>query len=165
MSQALPYLKSRQKRRTHLTLRYTFDQLVQAPQEQHSREYTWRIGGPPSPTAVSIGTIWMWLGKICTRGTVCLAKPKSPSFSWAPGSRETYNRFSGFRSLGLKWFCRFCISFFNSYDIDDNLCAIFMSWRYFTAWQISFIIKAASFSVKASWGGFSGKRWDQVFTS
>ena len=35
--------------------------------------------------------------------TVCLAKPKSPSFSWAPGSLEAYRRFSGFRSL-LVWY-------------------------------------------------------------
>ena len=42
--------------------RYTFDQLVQAPLEQHSREYTWQIGGPPSPTAYyHISLLWDWL--------------------------------------------------------------------------------------------------------
>ena len=52
----------------------------------------------------------------------------------------------------------FAFLLLKSYDIDGNLCAIFISWRYFTAWQISFIIKAASFSVKASWSGFSSKK-------
>ena len=90
MSHALPYLRRRQNRTTHLTLRYTFDQLVQAPQEQHSREYTWPIGGPPSPTAcdhISIGTIWMWLVKIYSTYRL-LGKTKvskfqlSSRFSW-----------------------------------------------------------------------------------
>ena len=55
-----------------------------------------------------------------------------------------------------------CFPFFSQIlflcQSDGNLCAIFISWRYFTAWQISFIIKAASFSVKASWSGFSSKK-------
>ena len=167
MSHALPYLKSRQKRTTHLTLRYTFVQLVQAPLEQHSREYTWQIGGPPSPTTYyHISLLQLRLIEICTKQRYrLLGKTKvskfqlSSRFSWGVEQvfRLQVSEVEMILQIVVLLFV-FAFLLLKSYDIDGNLCAIFISWRYFTAWQISFIIKAASFSVKASWSGFSSKK-------
>ena len=165
MSHALPYLRSRQKKTPWHKYIYTFVQLVRAPLEQHSKECTWRTEGPPSPTAVSSGMICMY-SRVKVYSTYrLLGKTKvskfqlSSRFSW--GIQQVFwlqvseqSGWNDFKDIFPSLFTDFYF-IFNPYGIDGNLCAIFISWRYFTAWQISFIIKAASFSVKASCSGFS----------
>ena len=166
MSHALPYLKSRQKRTTHLTLRYTFDQLVQAPLEQHSREYTWQIGGPPSPTTYyHISLLWDWLR----------FAPMVP-FAWQNQSLQVsvelqvlVRRRAGFPASGLwGWndFTDCCPSFGICFFVDMILMATCVQYSYredtSQPGRSPSLSRLPPFQWKRPEVDFPVKRWDQV---